>query len=66
MGLHRAEMATYKELDPTIRLVILKALCEIRADVLFSSSSVYIFYYSSLMILFFSYIGIFLLFGLAD
>ncbi|PWA43156.1 hypothetical protein CTI12_AA538540 [Artemisia annua] len=27
-----AEMATYKELDPTIRLVILKALCEIRAD----------------------------------
>ncbi|GJY39548.1 hypothetical protein Tco_0425912 [Tanacetum coccineum] len=27
-----AEMATYKELDPTTRLVILKALCEIRAD----------------------------------
>nr|GEX10855.1 hypothetical protein [Tanacetum cinerariifolium] len=26
------EMATYKELDPIIRLVILKALCEIRAD----------------------------------
>lgn len=25
-------MSTYKELDPTIRLVILKALCEIRAD----------------------------------
>ncbi|KAL4560376.1 hypothetical protein LXL04_032526 [Taraxacum kok-saghyz] len=27
-----AEMATYKKLDPTIRLVVLKALCEIRAD----------------------------------
>ncbi|KAL7617579.1 hypothetical protein Lser_V15G01892 [Lactuca serriola] len=27
-----AEMETYKKLDPTIRLVILKALCEIRAD----------------------------------
>ncbi|KAI3743545.1 hypothetical protein L1987_61255 [Smallanthus sonchifolius] len=27
-----AEMETYKNLDPTIRLVILKALCEIRAD----------------------------------
>ncbi|KAF5784205.1 hypothetical protein HanXRQr2_Chr11g0516821 [Helianthus annuus] len=27
-----AEMETYKNLDPTVRLVILKALCEIRAD----------------------------------
>ncbi|XP_076947572.1 DDT domain-containing protein DDR4-like [Bidens hawaiensis] len=27
-----AEMATYKNLDPTVRLIILKALCEIRAD----------------------------------
>ncbi|XP_071719414.1 DDT domain-containing protein DDR4 [Rutidosis leptorrhynchoides] len=26
------EMTTYNELDPTIRLVVLKALCEIRAD----------------------------------
>ncbi|KVH99872.1 DDT domain-containing protein DDR4 [Cynara cardunculus var. scolymus] len=26
------ETATYKELDPTVRLVLLKALCEIRAD----------------------------------
>lgn len=30
-------MATYKELDPIIRLVILKALCEIRADVIYLS-----------------------------
>ncbi|XP_057957380.1 DDT domain-containing protein DDR4 [Malania oleifera] len=27
-----AEISIYKELDPTIRLLILKALCEIRAD----------------------------------
>lgn len=34
MGFCRMEMAMYKELDPTVRLVILKVLCEIRADVL--------------------------------
>ncbi|KAF8388995.1 hypothetical protein HHK36_025680 [Tetracentron sinense] len=28
----REEISKYKELDPTIRLLILKALCEIRAD----------------------------------
>ncbi|KAG1335482.1 DDT domain-containing protein DDR4 [Cocos nucifera] len=29
---HGEEITTYKELDPTIRLLILKALCEVRAD----------------------------------
>lgn len=29
---HGAEISRYKELDPTVRLLILKALCEIRAE----------------------------------
>ena len=33
----RAEVETYKKLDPGIRVVILKALCDIRVEVLPSS-----------------------------
>lgn len=31
----REEISKYKELDPTSRLLLLKALCEIRADVIY-------------------------------
>ena len=33
-GMCREEISEYKELDPTNRLLILKALCEIRAEVI--------------------------------
>jgi hypothetical protein len=33
-GLCRDEMSRYKELDPANRLLILKALCELRAEVI--------------------------------
>lgn len=33
-GLCRDEMSGYKELDPANRLLILKALCELRAKVI--------------------------------
>lgn len=32
----REEISKYKELDPTSRLLLLKALCEIRADVIYN------------------------------
>ena len=31
--LHRAEIEMYKELEPATRLVILKAICDIRVEV---------------------------------
>lgn len=44
--LSREEISRYKELDPTDRLLILKALCEVRADVMHPA-------FSSLMYFFF-------------
>lgn len=39
--LFRAEVEAYKALDPGVRVVILKALCDIRVEVLYRLSIIY-------------------------
>lgn len=39
--IYRKEITTYAELNPVTRLLILKAVCELRGEVMFSSHMAY-------------------------